>query len=174
MLLPLPRRVRPFLLDLALTLWTVLELTYLAGLGDVSWRPAHPGVRLEPQARSAALILLTGRAEVADAGFTRWVFPVWRFTSNRHPTGRPDVLDVAIALRGSACLEPSAARPGRLGPAFTQHARAVWLARHWSVDEMLDAWACCLAGEPVGCDEDVDPRWTRSDIVQLWKHQFSR
>ena len=30
MLLPLPRRLRPFLLDLALMVWTVLELTYLA------------------------------------------------------------------------------------------------------------------------------------------------
>jgi hypothetical protein len=147
MLLPLPRNVRPFLLELALMLWTVLEITYLAGLGDVSWRPPHPGVRLEPQARSAALILLTGRAEVADAGITRWVFPVWRFTSSRRATGRPDALDVAIALRSTACLEPSGVRSGRLGPVFAGHARAVWLVRHWTVDEMLDAWACCLAGE---------------------------
>jgi hypothetical protein len=172
MLLPLPRNVRPFLLELALMLWTVLELTYLVGLGDVSWHPAHPGVRLEPQARSAALILLTGRAEVADAGLTRWVFPVWRFTSSRRATGRPDPLDVAIALQSAACLESSEARPGRLGPVFAEHARAVWLVRHWTVDEMLDVWACCLAGELASCGENVDPRWTRSDIVQLWKHRF--
>ena len=174
MLLPLPRHLRPFVLDLALTVWTVLELTYLAGVGSVSWRPAHPGVRLEPQARATALILLTGRAEVADSGLTRWVFPVWRFSSNTRPTGRPDALEVAIALQSAGCLEASEARPGRLGPVFARHARAVWLARHWSVDEMLDTWACCLAGELGSCGENVDPRWTRSDFILLWKHQFSR
>jgi hypothetical protein len=173
MLLPLPRPVRPFVLDLALTIWTVLELTYLAGLGDVSWLPAHPGVRLEPQARSAALVLLVGRPEVADAGVTRWVFPVWRFTSNRNVAGGPDALDVAIALQSWACLEPSEARPGRLGPLFAGHARAVWLARHWSVDEMLDTWASCAA-EELASDERVKPPWTMADMAHLWAHAEGR
>jgi hypothetical protein len=163
--------MRPFLLDLALTLWTVLELTYLAGLGDVSWRPVHPGVRLEPHARAAALTLLVGRPAVADPGVTPWVFPVWRFTSNRDANGRPDALDVAIALQSWACPEPSKVRPGRLGPLFAGHARAVWLARHWSVDEMLDTWARCAA-EELASDERVKPPWTVSDMAHLWTHAY--
>lgn len=169
MLLPLPRRLRPFLLDLALAVWTVLELAYLAGLGDVSWRPVHPGVRLEPQARAAALTLLVGRPEVADVGLTRWVFPVWRFVSDRDPTGRPDALELAISLQNGPCLEPSEARPGRLGPLFARHARAVWLARHWSIDEMLDTWAGCAA-EELASNERVKPPWTMSDMAHLWAH----
>ena len=143
MLLPLPRAVRSLVLDLALTIWTVLELTYLAGLGDVSWLPAHPGVRLEPQARAAALVLLVGRPEVADAGLTRWVFPVWRFSSIVGATHPPDALDVAIAVRSSGCVQPSRKTPGRLGTNLREHAAAVWLARHWTVDELLDAWMHC-------------------------------
>ena len=148
MLLPLPRRFRPFALDLVLTLWSVLELTYLAGLGDVSWLPAHPDVHLRPQARAAALVSLFDRSEIADAGLSRWVFPVWRFTSPRDPTQDPDALDLAVALRGAACLRPTevtARRGSRLGPFFEEHARAVWLARHWSVDEMLQVWVDCSA-----------------------------
>lgn len=164
--------MRPFVLDLSLTLWTVLELVYLAGLGDVSWLPAHPRARLEPQARAAALTLLVGRPEVADAGLTRWVFPVWRFSSLGDATGRPDALDVAIAIRSAGCLEPSTVRPGRLGPIFGEHAQAVWLARHWSVDEMLDVWARCTARELARCGERVDPfpgprRSSRSSVDPL-------
>jgi hypothetical protein len=173
MLLPLPRNVRPFVLDLALMLWTVLELVYLAGLGGVPWLPAHPHAGLEPQARAVALTLLVGRPEVADAGLTRWVFPVWRFSSIGGATGRPDALDVAIAIRSEGCLEPSEERPGRLGPIFGEHAQAVWLARHRSVDEMLDGWAPCIARELATCRERVDPPWTISDVVHLWAHQNS-
>jgi hypothetical protein len=141
--------VRPFVLDLALTLWTVLELAYGSGLGDVSWLPAHPDVRLEPQARAAALVSLVGRSDVADAGLTRWVFPVWRFSSFAGSTGRPDALDVAVALQAARCLEPSLVRSGRpsmLGRVFEERARAVWLTRHWTVDEMVGIWACCVEG----------------------------
>jgi len=169
MLLPLPRHMRPFVLDLALTLWTVLELTYLAGLGDVSWRPVHPGVRLEPQARAAALTLLVGRSEVAGAGPTRWVFPLWRFVSTGDGTDRRDALDLAVALRNARCPEPFAAWSGRLGNVFEEHARAVWLARQWTVDEMLDAWATCAA-EELASDERVKPPWTMSDMAHLWAH----
>jgi hypothetical protein len=143
MFLPLPRFARPFLLDLVLTVWTILELTYLVGLGDVSWRPAHPGVRLRPQARSSALTVLVGQPEVADVGIARWVFPVWRFGSMEEVAGRRDALDLAIALRGSGCVRPSYKKPGRLGANLREHAAAVWLARHWTVDEMLDAWTHC-------------------------------
>lgn len=135
--------MRPFLLDLALMLWTVLEVTYLAGLGEVSWCPAHPGVRLEPQARAAALVTLVGRPDVAEVGLTRWVFPVWRFSSFRRATDRPDALDLAIAVRSSGCVRPSRKSPGPLGSNFREHAVAVWLARHWTVDEMLDVWTHC-------------------------------
>jgi hypothetical protein len=169
MLLPLPRRLRPFLLDLALTVWTVLELTYGVGLGDVSWSPVHPGVHLEPQARAAALTLLVGRPEVAETELTRWVFPVWRFVSTGEATRRRDALDPAIALRDARCPEPSAARSGRLGKAFEEHARAVWLVRHWTINEMLDAWASCAA-EELASDEQLKPPWTMSDMAHLWAH----
>jgi hypothetical protein len=142
-LLPLPRRLRPFLLDLVLTVWTILELTYLAGLGDASWHPAHPGVRLEPQPRATALTLLVGRPEVADAGLTRWVFPVWRFSPSGGATDRPDALDLAIGVRSSGCVRPSRKTPGPLGSNLREHAAAVWLVRHWTVDEMLDVWTSC-------------------------------
>ena len=158
MLLPLPRHMRPFLLDLALTAWTILELTYLAGLGDVSWRPAHPGVRLEPHARAAALTLLVGQPVVADAGLTRWVFPVWRFASTGDATGPRDALDLAIALRSGRCPERREGRAGRLGKTFEEHARAVFLARTWSIDEMLDAWARCTARKLASDGGRMNPR----------------
>jgi hypothetical protein len=169
MLLPLPRRLRPFVLDLALTLWTVLELSSLAGLGDVPGRPVRPGVHLEPQARAAALTLLVGQPEVADAGLTRWVFPLWRFIPSRRAPGSPDALDLAIAVQSAVCLESSTPSPGRLGPVYAGHARAVWLARNWSIDEMLDAWASCAA-EELASDERVKPPWTMSDMAHLWAH----
>lgn len=149
MLLPLPRRFRPFVLDLTLTLWTVLELVYRAGLGDSSWLPARHGVRLEPQARATALVQLVGRTEVADVGLTRWVFPVWRFSSFGSSPEPPDALDLAMAIRTSGCVQPSKGHPGRFGAGLREHAAAVFLARHWTVDEMLDVWARCTTG-PAG------------------------
>jgi hypothetical protein len=52
---------------------------------------------------------------------------------------------------------------------FARHARAVWLARNWSVDEMLDTWASCAA-EELASDERVKPPWTMSDMAHLWAH----
>ncbi|HET9156004.1 MAG TPA: hypothetical protein VFN91_05015, partial [Myxococcaceae bacterium] len=173
-LLPLPRQVRPFVVDLALTLWTVLELVYLAGLGDVSWLPAHPGVHLEPQARAAALVLMTGQPEVSDAGLMRWVFPVWRFSALADPSGRPDALDVARAIRTGGCLDAPEVPPeqrGKLGPTFEENAQAVWIVRHWSVDEMLEVWARCIAEDLARCGERLEPPRTVADVLHLWAHQ---
>jgi len=149
MLLPLPRRFRPFVLDLTMTLWTVLELVYRVALGDSSWLPARPGVRLEPQARATALVQLVGRTKVADVGLTRWVFPVWRFSSFGSSAEPPDALDLAMAIRTSGCLQSSKAHPGSFGTGLREHAAAVFLARQWTVDEMLDVWTRCTAG-PAG------------------------
>jgi len=153
---------------------TVLEVVYLAGLGDVSWLPTHRDVHLEPQARAAALVLLVRQPEVAGSGLTRWVFPVWRFSSFEAPPLHPDALDVAYALRGGRCFDIAERRwwkKSLLGPTFEEHARAVWLTRHWSVDEMVDAWAGCVARSLVVCGERLDRPWSASDMIHLWAHQ---
>ena len=56
------------------------------------------------------------------------------------------------------------------GKVFEGHARAVWLARHWSVDRMLDVWARCIAAELATCGERIPSELTVTDAVHLWAH----
>ena len=62
---------------------------------------------------------------------------------------------------------------GRFGNTLLarEDARAVWLARHWSVDEMLDTWASCAA-EGLAGYERVKPPWTMADMAYLWVHAY--
>jgi hypothetical protein len=69
------------------------------------------------------------------------------------------MLSISPSRSGALTVpERSEARFVSLGTVLEEPARAVWLARNWSVDEMLDAWERCMARKLASDGEPVDLR----------------
>jgi len=175
-LLLLPHWARPVVISVLLVLWAVLEVGHRALLGDIGWLPAHPGVPIEPQARAAALVLHLGSPHEPGQGLSRWVVPIWRFVPGERRAGPMDALDLAFSMRGAACLRPRDGEQGmrepRLLGTLREMSRSLWIARHWSADEMIGVWAHCMTVQLAECGERIDPPWSASDVVHLWAHWY--
>ena len=169
----LPRAARPSVLVALLMTWELLELGCRILVGDTSWLTAHPVVPLEPRARAAALSLLLGSSAPPDSGPSRWVVPLWRFLEETPPRDRrPDLMDLASRISGPWCMHPpleSGEDP--LLRASRQFARTVWIARHWTVDEVIGRWGECVAEPLARCGEAVPRPRSPAEMVHLWAHE---
>ncbi len=172
MLALVPHWARPVLALGVLVAWVLLELVYRAALGDLAWLDRRVEKHLEPQARQAALVLLVGHPRLSGRGPARWTVPLWRLAELRPDEFRePDLLDLLRATgRPYVCFDPPRVR-GRLVQHAAEAARAVWIARHWSEERLLDVWATCVA-ETIEqrCGEQVPDVLSSSDVLHLWAH----
>ena len=67
------------------------------------------------------------------------------------------------------CLHAPGAR-SNLERTFQEMAGKVWIARHWSEERMVDAWASCVAEQLATCGEKVPSTLSIYEAVHLWAH----
>jgi hypothetical protein len=159
-------------LAVLLAVWGVLELAYRSLLGDVSRLDTRPEVHLEPQARQTVLTLMFGQRELSGTRLAGWTVPIWRFFDP--PFQRrfrlADGLDLAMRLASSQCRGGPDVPMPKLKQHLREMAHAVWIARHWDEERMIDAWASCLAEQLATCGERIPPSASTFDAVHLWAH----